>query len=87
MHIEFTQTAHTNDNGISTSTIRTIIVLITMGTVQTTVFWAVTLHNVDTYSDVSEKINASTTIFFVVYAVRTTKSHKMGSVEVKIWIP
>ena len=42
----------------------------TMGIVQSTV-WAVTLHNVDIYSDVAEKINTSNSIFFVVYAVST----------------
>ena len=47
-----------------------------MGIVQNTVVWAVTLHNVDIYSNVSEKINASNSIFFVVYAVSTSNLTK-----------
>jgi hypothetical protein len=43
----------------------------TMAVVKHTVFWAVTLPHVDIYTDVSEKAIASTSIFFVVYAVRT----------------
>ena len=47
-----------------------------MGTVQNTVIWAVTLHNVDIYSDVSEIIKASNSLFFVVYAVSTSNLTK-----------
>jgi hypothetical protein len=48
-----------------------IIAMTTMGILQNTVVWAVTLHNADIYSDISQKINATNSIFFVVYAVST----------------
>lgn len=64
-----THKVHTKDDSISASIIRTIIAVCTMGIVQNTVVWAVTVYNVDIYSNVSEKINASNSIFFVVYAV------------------
>jgi hypothetical protein len=59
---KFTQTAHTNDDGISASIIRMIIAVWTTQIVQNTVVWAATMHNVNIYSDVSETINASNSI-------------------------
>lgn len=47
-----------------------------MEIVRNIVVWTVTLHNVDIYSDVSEKIKASNSIFFIVYALSTSNLKK-----------